>query len=75
MELRVARRFRVGPKIAYDADVYSGTDVYTGEEVAIKLERLNCSYPRLRNESKNYHILGLNGNQIVTYKMCEVKNI
>lgn len=59
MELRVARRFRVGPKIGSGSfgEIYAGTNVHTGEEVAIKLEPLKSKHPQLLYESKIYRVL------------------
>jgi serine/threonine protein kinase len=59
MELRVARKFRVGPKIGSGSfgEIYAGTNVHTGEEVAIKLEPLKTKHPQLLYESKLYRVL------------------
>ena len=59
MELRVARRFRVGPKIGSGSfgEIYQGTNVHSGEEVAIKLEPLHSRHPQLLYESKVYRVL------------------
>lgn len=59
MELRVARKFRVGPKIGNGSfgEIYAGTNVHTGEEVAIKLEPLKTKHPQLLYESKIYRVL------------------
>ncbi len=59
MELRVARKFRIGPKIGSGSfgEIYAGTNVHTGEEVAIKLEPLKSKHPQLLYESKIYRIL------------------
>lgn len=59
MELRVARKFRVGPKIGSGSfgEIYHGTNVHTGEEVAIKLEPLKSKHPQLLYESKIYRVL------------------
>jgi len=58
-ELRVARKFRVGPKIGSGSfgEIYAGTNVHTGEEVAIKLEPLKSKHPQLLYESKIYRVL------------------
>jgi serine/threonine protein kinase len=58
-ELRVARKFRVGPKIGSGSfgEIYAGTNVHTGEEVAIKLEPLKTKHPQLLYESKIYRVL------------------
>jgi serine/threonine protein kinase len=59
MELRVARKFRIGPKIGSGSfgEIYAGTNVHTGEEVAIKLEPLKTKHPQLLYESKLYRVL------------------
>jgi serine/threonine protein kinase len=59
MELRVARKFRVGSKIGSGSfgEIYSGTNVHTGEEVAIKLEPVKSKHPQLIYESKIYRVL------------------
>lgn len=59
MELRVARKFRVGPKIGSGSfgEIYGGVNVHTGEEVAIKLEPLKSRHPQLIYESKIYRVL------------------
>ncbi len=59
MELRVAKKFRIGAKISdnYESDVYAGVNVFTGEDVAIKLESLRCRTPELRNEPRVYRKL------------------
>lgn len=58
-ELRVARKFRVGPKIGCGSfgEIYAGTNVHTGEEVAIKLEPLRSRHPQLLYESKIYRVM------------------
>ena len=59
MELRVARKFRVGPKIGSGSfgEIYAGTNVHTGEEVAIKLEPIKTKHPQLLFEAKIYRVL------------------
>jgi casein kinase 1 len=59
MELRVARKFRVGVKIGSGSfgEIYCGTNVHTGEDVAIKLEPLQSKHPQLLYESKIYRVL------------------
>eukprot|EP00445_Apocalathium_hangoei_P095146 CAMPEP_0204251182 /NCGR_PEP_ID=MMETSP0361-20130328/100541_1 /ASSEMBLY_ACC=CAM_ASM_000343 /TAXON_ID=268821 /ORGANISM="Scrippsiella Hangoei, Strain SHTV-5" /LENGTH=373 /DNA_ID=CAMNT_0051224457 /DNA_START=43 /DNA_END=1164 /DNA_ORIENTATION=+ len=59
MELRVGGKFRLGRKIGSGSfgDIYIGTDVQTGEEVAIKLESIKSRHPQLLYESKLYKIL------------------
>jgi len=59
MELRVGGKFRLGRKIGSGSfgDIYIGTNVQTGEEVAIKLESIKSKHPQLLYESKVYKIL------------------
>lgn len=59
MELRVGKKFRLGRKIGSGSfgDIYLGTNMTTGEEVAIKLESIKTKHPQLLYESKIYRIL------------------
>lgn len=59
MELRVGKKYRMGRKIGSGSfgDIYLGTNVITGEEVAIKLESIKTKHPQLIYESKVYKIL------------------
>ena len=59
MELRVGKKYRLGRKIGSGSfgDIYLGTNVTTGEEVAIKLESVKTKHPQLIYESKVYKIL------------------
>jgi len=59
MELRVGTKYRIGRKIGFGSfgDIYIGTDITTGEEVAIKLENVSTPHPQLQYESKLYKIL------------------
>jgi len=59
MELRVGGKFRLGRKIGAGSfgDIYMGTNVQTGDEVAIKLESIKSKHPQLLYESKLYKIL------------------
>ncbi|XP_055333383.1 casein kinase I-like [Paramacrobiotus metropolitanus] len=58
-ELRVGNKYRLGRKIGSGSfgDIYLGTDVTTGEEVAIKLEYIRTKHPQLHIESKFYRIM------------------
>jgi serine/threonine protein kinase len=58
MELRVGKSYRLGRKIGSGSfgDIYLGTNVTTGEEVAIKLESVKSKYPQLLYESMLYRI-------------------
>ena len=55
----MARKFRVGPKIGSGSfgEIYAGTNVHTGEEVAIKLEPIKTKHPQLLFEAKIYRVL------------------
>lgn len=59
MELRVGKKYRLGRKIGSGSfgDIYLGTNMTTGEEVAIKLESFKTKHPQLLYESKIYRIL------------------
>ena len=59
MELRVGRKYRLGKKIGSGSfgDIYLGTNVTTGEEVAMKLENTKSKHPQLVYEAKLYKIL------------------
>ncbi|CAD6994573.1 discs overgrown protein kinase [Ceratitis capitata] len=56
MELRVGNKYRLGRKIGSGSfgDIYLGTTINTGEEVAIKLECIRTKHPQLHIESKFY---------------------
>lgn len=59
MELRVGNKYRLGRKIGSGSfgDIYLGTTINTGEEVAIKLECIRTKHPQLHIESKFYKIM------------------
>jgi casein kinase 1/casein kinase I family protein HRR25 len=59
MDFRVGQRFRLGPRIGCGAfgDIYSGADIHTGAEVAIKLEPLKNEHLQLIHEANTYRIL------------------
>ncbi|KAF0687308.1 Aste57867_20918 [Aphanomyces stellatus] len=59
LELRVGKKFRLGRKVGSGSfgDVYLGTNIETGESVAIKLESVKSKSPQLLYESKIYKIL------------------
>jgi casein kinase I homolog HRR25 len=65
MELRVARKYRLGQKIGTgnNAEVYEGTNVHNGDKVALKLERIWGSSSHLKKEHKVYKTLGTQGTQ------------
>lgn len=58
-DLRVGQKYRIGRKIGAGSfgDIYSGTNVITGEEVAIKLESINARHPQLEYEARVYKLL------------------
>ena len=58
-ELRVGNKFRLGRRIGSGSfgDIYLGTNIQTGAEVAIKLETIRTKHPQLLYESKLYRIL------------------
>jgi len=55
----VGGKFRLGRKIGSGSfgDIYIGTNVQSGDEVAIKLESIKSKHPQLLYESKLYKIL------------------
>eukprot|EP00879_Flechtneria_rotunda_P000719 GHRR01000839.1.p1 GENE.GHRR01000839.1~~GHRR01000839.1.p1 ORF type:complete len:366 (+),score=123.64 GHRR01000839.1:102-1199(+) len=59
LDIRIAGRYRLGRKIGGGSfgDIYLGTNIQTGEEVAIKLESVKTKHPQLLYESKLYKIL------------------
>ncbi|XP_057381113.1 casein kinase I-like [Daphnia carinata] len=59
MELRVGNKYRLGRKIGSGSfgDIYLGTNIATGEEVAIKLECIKTKHPQLHIESRFYKML------------------
>lgn len=59
MELRVGNKYRLGRKIGSGSfgDIYLGTNISTGEEVAIKLECVKTKHPQLHIEAKFYKMM------------------
>lgn len=60
MELRVGRKYKLGRKLGSGSfgDIYHGTNMTTGEEVAIKLESIRSQHhPQLLRETKIYRSL------------------
>ena len=59
MELRVGKKYRLGRKVGSGSfgDIYLGTNLTSGEEVAIKLESVKTKHPQLIYEAKIYRIL------------------
>lgn len=71
MELRVGNKYRLGRKIGSGSfgDIYLGTNISTGLEVAIKLECVKTKHPQLHIESKFYKMMQ-GGVGIPTIKWC-----
>ncbi|XP_031556243.1 casein kinase I-like [Actinia tenebrosa] len=71
MELRVGNKYRLGRKIGSGSfgDIYLGTNISTGEEVAIKLECVKTKHPQLHIEAKFYKMMQ-GGVGIPTIKWC-----
>ncbi|KAF8304838.1 casein kinase [Trypanosoma cruzi cruzi] len=63
LELRVGNRFRLGKKIGAGSfgEIFRGTDIQTGETVAIKLEQAKTRHPQLAFEVRFYRILNAGG--------------
>lgn len=59
MDLRVGRKFRIGRKIGSGSfgDIYLGTNIISGELVAIKLESVMTRHPQLEFEARVYKAL------------------
>ncbi|XP_066291210.1 casein kinase I-like isoform X2 [Branchiostoma lanceolatum] len=74
MELRVGNKYRLGRKIGSGSfgDIYLGTNISNGEEVAIKLECVKTKHPQLHIESKFYKMMQ-GGVGIPTIKWCGVE--
>jgi serine/threonine protein kinase len=62
-ELRVGSRYRLGKKIGSGSfgDIYMGTHIETGEEVAVKLESAKSRHPQLSYEYRFYRVMGGTG--------------
>ncbi|CAM0140263.1 unnamed protein product [Umbelopsis sp. WA50703] len=59
MDLRIGNNYRIGRKIGSGSfgEIYLGTNVNTGEEVAIKLESVKAKHRQLEYEAKVYRAL------------------
>ncbi|KAF5402904.1 Casein kinase I delta [Paragonimus heterotremus] len=59
MELRVGNKYRLGRKIGSGSfgEIYLGTDITKGDEVAIKLECVKAKHPQLQIEAKIYKLM------------------
>jgi len=66
MDLRVGNKYRIGQKIGSGSfgEIYRGTNIQTGEQVAIKLEPVKTRHPQLLYESRLYKILNSGGNAV-----------
>ena len=55
----MGKKYRIGRKIGSGSfgDIYLGTNMTTGEEVAIKLESVRTKHPQLLRETKIYRSL------------------
>ena len=53
------KKYKVGKRLGNGAfgEIYQGTDLFTGEEVAIKVESVGAEHPQLRHEYKVYRLL------------------
>ncbi len=62
-DVRVGGRFRLGKKLGSGSfgEIYLGTNIQTGEEVAVKLEPIKTRHPQLAYEFKLYRILAGGG--------------
>ncbi|BFZ58713.1 casein kinase I [Savitreella phatthalungensis] len=59
MDLRVGNKYRIGRKIGSGSfgDIYLGTNIISGEEIAIKLESIKAKHPQLEYEARVYKAL------------------
>lgn len=59
LDLRVGKKYRIGRKIGSGSfgDIYLGTNIISGEEVAIKLESIRARHPQLEYEARVYRAL------------------
>ncbi|KAJ3120193.1 serine/threonine protein kinase [Physocladia obscura] len=59
-DLRVANKFRIGRKLGSGSfgEIYHGTNIATGQEVAIKLEPIRSKHPQLEFEARVYKSIG-----------------
>ena len=59
-EFIIQNRFRLDKKLGGGSfgDVFQGTDIETGQLVAIKIELKKCKHPQLKAEAQLYKILG-----------------
>lgn len=59
LDITVAERYKLGRKLGSGSfgEIYKGTDSNSGQEVAIKLEKINSRHPQLVYESKLIKLL------------------
>ncbi|CCG81342.1 Casein kinase I isoform delta [Taphrina deformans PYCC 5710] len=59
IDLRVGNKYRIGRKIGSGSfgDIYLGTNIISGEEIAIKLESVKAKHPQLEYEARVYKAL------------------
>lgn len=59
MDLRIGNKYRIGRKIGSGSfgDIYLGTNIISGEEIAIKLESSKVKHPQLEYEARVYKAL------------------
>ncbi|TPX47821.1 hypothetical protein SeLEV6574_g02446 [Synchytrium endobioticum] len=59
MDVRVGNKYRIGRKIGSGSfgDIYLGTNIINGEEVAIKVESFKAKHPQLEYEARVYKSL------------------
>ncbi|KAK3290580.1 uncharacterized protein B0H64DRAFT_349894, partial [Chaetomium fimeti] len=59
MEIHGGNKYRIGRKIGSGSfgDIYLGTNIISGEEVAIKLESHKAEHPQLEYEARVYKSL------------------
>ncbi|KAJ5808091.1 hypothetical protein N7474_009360 [Penicillium riverlandense] len=59
LDLRVGNKYRIGRKIGSGSfgDIYLGTNIISGEEIAIKLESVKAKHPQLEYEARVYKSL------------------
>ena len=70
MDLRVATKYRLGPKIGSGSfgEIFEALNVNNGERVAIKLEALRAKSPCLAHERSVYR--DLKGGGSLIYGLC-----
>jgi len=74
VDVKVGSRYKIGRKLGSGSfgDIYVGTNLASGEDVAIKLESIRSKHPQLLYESKLYRLLcGGIGIPIVHWYGCE----